>query len=58
MNVNFSYTIGTARFNLAVDVEEDEWNEMDKSERLDLLKEEALEEVSEMIEVEEDSIED
>ncbi len=54
--VEFTYTIGSATFSTSAEVEQSDWEEMEDSERLDFLEDQAIEEIRDMISVEEDSI--
>lgn len=56
--VSFSYTVGSARFNTDTEVDSDEWDEMEMSERMGVLEEAAMEDIESNLEVEEESIED
>lgn len=54
MKVKFSYILGKTNYNASVNVDEDEWEDMSTSERLDYLKDE----VSDSISIDPDSIEE
>ncbi len=54
--VEFTYTIGSATFSTSVEVEQSDWEEMEDSERLDFLEDQAIDEIRDMLSVEEDSI--
>jgi hypothetical protein len=54
--ISFSYTVGSARFSCETEVED--WDELEQDDRLDVLRDAALEDVGDMLDVEEDSIDD
>ena len=56
--VDFSYTVGSARFTSSVDIPTDDWDEMDFDDRVQHLERAAMSEIEDMLEVDENSIED
>lgn len=56
--VSFSYTVGTARFNTSLEVDKSEWNNSDDDDRMEMLRDHALDDIEEYLEIEKDSLQD
>lgn len=58
LTVTFSYTVGSARFNCEAEVDPQKWESLGHQDRIDYLREAALEDVDDNLEIEEDSVEE
>lgn len=57
-NVTFDYSVDQANFTTSADIDAKAWDDADSDERLDMLRDAAMEDVEDMLVVDEGSIDD